>query len=216
MEIPLPFSKISLAFGNPISIPAKLSPDQVLIWAATLFKAMIRLDKKAEYIIHIDINLRDKDTFKFAVIGNIRNSMRIFERRIAPPIKNSDDFMVSLGNSVYDGSEGKYRLLYRGFKKLDIPYILTVGHNEIENFGAERFYRHFGPFMFSFSLKNTYFIFLDSTGQTSWKWVMRWLREELIVAEKYHYKSVFLNHSLSFLPDIDPDETKYVLSESQG
>jgi 1,2-diacylglycerol 3-alpha-glucosyltransferase len=167
----------------------------------------------AENIDRIETRLRNKSSYRFAVVGNIRNSMRIFEKRIAPMIKDSGaDFMISVGNAVYDGAEGKYRLLYRGLKKLDIPYLLSAGHNEMEDFGAEKFYRHFGPYFFSFNLKNAYFIFLDSTGQTSWKWQMRWLKKELAEARQYPYRFVFLNRSLFSMPGFDPDRKHYVLA----
>jgi hypothetical protein len=169
----------------------------------------------ADHINQIESRLRDKDTFSFAVVGNVKNSMRIFEKRIAPLIKGtSADFVISAGNAVYDGAEDKYRLLYRGFKKLDIPYVLAAGHNEVEDFGAGKFYRHFGPLFFSFHVKNAYFIFLDSTGETSWKWQLRWLQQELMMAGKYPYRFVVLGHSLFSLPGVDPDETKYVLEEN--
>jgi 1,2-diacylglycerol 3-alpha-glucosyltransferase len=169
----------------------------------------------ADNIDKIETRLRGKTRYRFAVVGNIRNSMRIFERRIAPLIHDSGaDFMVSLGNAVYDGAEGKYRLLYRGLKKLEIPFVVAVGHNEIEDFGAEKFYRHFGPYFFSFHLENAFLIFLDSTGQTSWNWQTRWLKDELTAAEQYPYRFVFLNHSLFSLPDFDPDEPHYVLEEN--
>lgn len=171
----------------------------------------------ADHIDQIESRLRGKDTFSFAVVGNVKNSMRIFERRIAPLIKGKGaGFMISAGNAVYDGTEDKYRLLYRGFKKLSIPYVLAVGHNEVEDFGAGKFYRHFGPLFFSFHLKNAYFIFLDSTGETSWKWQLRWLKQELIIAGKYPYRFVVLGHSLFPLAGFDPDDTKYILEENRS
>jgi len=166
-------------------------------------------------IERIESSLSGRTTFRFAVVGNIRNSMRIFERRIIPMISSSGaDFVISLGNAVYDGAEGKYRLLYRGLKKLNIPYVLSTGHNEFEDFGPEKFYHHFGPYFFSFRLEDSYFIFLDSTGQTSWKWQMRWLKQELTMAQQFTYRFVFLSHSLFSLPDFDPDDTHYVLNET--
>lgn len=169
----------------------------------------------AEHIDRITTRLHHSNHFEFAVIGNIKNSMRIFERRIAPLIKeNKADFMISVGNAVYDGAEGKYRLLYRGLSKLDIPYVLAVGHNEAEDFGEGKFYRHFGPYFFSFHLENAHFIFLDSTGKTSWKSQLRWLRQELITAEKYPYRFVFMGSSLFSLPDFDQGESRYITDKS--
>lgn len=170
----------------------------------------------ADHIDQIESSLRGKDTFSFAVVGNVKNSMRIFERRIAPLIKDKGaDFIVSVGNVVYDGSEGKYRLLYRGFRKFGIPYVLAVGRNEVGNLGGRRFYRHFGPFFFSFQVADSYFIFLDSTGQTSWKWQERWLKQELALARKYPHRFVVLNSCLFSLPGSDPDDPKYVMEDSR-
>ena len=167
-----------------------------------------------EHIEQIEARLHNRDSYTFAVVGNIRNSMRIFERRIAPLIKDQGiDFMISAGNAVYDGSEDKYRLLYRGLKKSGIPYVLAVGHNEVEDFGAGKFYQHFGPYFFSFHLEQASFIFLDSTGQTSWQWQLRWLQQELALARKRPYRFVILGHSLISLPDFDPEEKHYVLDE---
>ncbi|MCD6404953.1 MAG: glycosyltransferase [Planctomycetes bacterium] len=168
----------------------------------------------ASHVDQIETGVHGKTTYRFAVIGNIRNSMQIFEKRIGPLIKDNDvDFMISVGNAVYDGTESKYRLLYRGLKKMGVPYVMAAGHNEVEDFGAGKFYRHFGPYFFSFHLENAYFIFLDSSGQTSWKWQLRWLRQELADADSYPYRFVFLNHSLFSLPGFDPNDTHYVLEE---
>ncbi len=66
----------------------------------------------SEHIEQIEKYLHGRETYSFAVIGNIRNSMRIFEQRIAPLLRNQGvDFMISTGNAVYDGTEDKYRLL---------------------------------------------------------------------------------------------------------
>lgn len=168
----------------------------------------------ADHIDRIEAALEGRDSYKFAVVGNIRNSMRIFEQRISPLIKSNDiDFMISAGNAVYDGAESKYRLLHRSLEKMDIPYILASGHNEVEDFGAERFYQHFGPYFFSFHLKNAYFVFLDSTGQTSWKWQLPWLRQELMTAAQYQHRFVVLSHSLFPSENLDLHDTEYVLEE---
>lgn len=178
-----------------------------LIFAETDYQAL-----NAKHIELIDTRLKAKEPYSFAVIGNISNSMKNFEDRIVPQLdKNNIDFIISAGNSVYDGAEGKYRLLYRGLKKLHIPYILAAGHNEIEDFGAGRFYRHFGPYFFSFQLQNSYFIFLDSSGRTSWEWQLRWLKQELINADKYRHCFVFSHASFVPITDSNRDDTPYLL-----
>lgn len=171
----------------------------------------------ADNIDEITTRFDKKEEFNFAVVGNIRNTMWIFEQRISPMLRQSGaDFMISVGNAVADGAEDKYRLLYRGLKKLGLPYVLAPGPNEIEDFGADRFYRHFGPYFFSFHLANAYFIFLDSTGKTAWKSQLRWLRQELIQAETLRYRFVFLSHSLFALKDADPEDGDYVLEKKRS
>lgn len=180
-----------------------------LIFAETDYLAL-----NAEHLEQIDTRLQVKKSFSFAVIGNINNSMKNFEERITPQFyKNDIDFMISAGNSVFDGAESKYRLLYRGLRKLQIPYVLAAGHNEFEDFGSGRFYRHFGPYFFSFQLQNSYFIFLDSSGITSWKWQLRWLKQELKNADKYPHCFVFTHASLVPIADFDRDDIPYLLSK---
>ncbi|HDY75951.1 MAG TPA: glycosyltransferase [Candidatus Marinimicrobia bacterium] len=169
----------------------------------------------ADHIKQIKERLKGEDSFRFAVVGNIRNSMKIFNERILPLIRDNDiDFIISAGNAVFDGEEDKYWLLYRGMKKLGIPYVLTNGVNEVEDFGATKFYQHYGPYFFSFQLKTAYFIFLDSSGNTSWKWQMQWLRKELIQAENYPHRFVILCHTLTPIPGFDADDSDYLLEKS--
>lgn len=52
--------------------------------------------------------LDQSDHFSFAVVGNINNSVGMFENRILPAINSSGaDFLVSAGNAVIDGGEDK-------------------------------------------------------------------------------------------------------------
>lgn len=137
-------------------------------------------------------------TLTFAVMGNIKNSIEIFDRKIVEKL-NSDselDFMVATGNSVLDGSEDKYRMLYRSLKKIGMPCVLAVGQREVSDNGHARFYRHFGPYYFSFAKGDSYFIFLDTTGRTSSEWQNDWLTEELEEASAYKYRFVFMDRQL--------------------
>lgn len=134
--------------------------------------------------------------YQFAVIGNIQNSMRLLEQKIAPLMsEKGSDFMVSVGNGVFNGAEGKYRLLYRGLKTLPIPYLITVGPNEIEDFGTSRFYNHFGPLFYTFVAGQDQFIFLDSTGATQWKWQIPWLKQTLSAQPNARYRFVFMSRA---------------------
>lgn len=134
----------------------------------------------ADQVERIEARLAGRDSYRFAVVGNINNSVGIFERKIIPMLNRSGvDFVVSAGNAVNSGGEDKYRALHRTLSRLDIPYLLTFGENEHSRLGSFRFYDHYGPYLFSFAAGDDYFVFLDSTGKTDYQWQQRWLEEEL-------------------------------------
>lgn len=136
---------------------------------------------------HIQSLLEGRERFTFAVVGNINNSVGIFERKIVPMLNTSGvDFIISAGNAVSSGGEDKYRALSGTLSRLNMPWLIAFGENEAENFGDRRYYEHFGPFFFSFAAGNSRFIFLDTTGTTDFAWQVHWLREELATADSEH------------------------------
>lgn len=150
----------------------------------------------APQVERIEAILDGESHFRFAVVGNINNSVGIFERKIIPMLNRSGvDFVVSAGNAVSSGSEDKYRAIYRTLARLQVPYLLTFGENEHSRLGSFRFYDHFGPYLFSFAAGNSRFIFLDSTGKTDFQWQLRWLEEDLLVNTAEHV-FVFSGHPL--------------------
>ena len=149
---------------------------------------------------------------RFAVVGNINNSVGIFERRFIPTLNQAGvDFLVSSGNAVSGGGEDKYRALYGTLSHLDIPYLLTFGPHEYEDFGSFRFYDHFGPHFYSVRAGNTRLIFLDSTGKTPWRWQMRWLRD-LLAHDTSNAHILFIGHPLlqPETPALFDDEDDYL------
>ncbi|MGF2688534.1 glycosyltransferase [Marinobacter sp. DUT-3] len=153
-----------------------------------------------EQVERIHRDVREGAPFSFAVVGNINNSIGIFEDRIIPELNRSGiDFMVSAGNAVSGGGEDKYRALYGSLNHLTIPYLLTFGAHEYEEFGSFRFYDHFGPHFYSILAGNSRLIFLDSTGKTSWQWQMRWLND-LLSQDTSATRILFVGH-----PPVEPD-----------
>ena len=154
-----------------------------------------------EQVERIDRLVKPGKPFSFAVVGNINNSVGIFENRIIPELNSSGiDFMVSAGNAVSGGGEDKYRALYGSLSHLDIPYLLTFGPNEYEEFGSFRFYNHFGPHFFSIQINESRLIFLDSTGKTPWRWQIRWL-DDLLSRDNSKARILFIGN-----PPLEPDE----------
>lgn len=151
---------------------------------------------QSPHVEQIQRLLQDRQQFRFAVVGNINNSIGIFENKIIPMLNAAGvDFVVSAGNAVSGGGEDKYRALDGTLGHLDMPYLLTFGENEASNFGSFRFYERYGPYFFNFRAGNSLFVFLDSTGETSHSWQLRWLEEELAASEADH-TFIFIGHPL--------------------
>ncbi|WP_404364586.1 glycosyltransferase [Marinobacter sp.] len=162
-----------------------------LNFSQTDFKAV-----HTDQVEQLHQQLDDRESFSFAVVGNINNSVGFFERKMIPRLNESDiDFLVSAGNAVSGGGEDKYRAIYGTLSHLDMPYLLTFGQHEYEDFGSFRFYEHFGPHFFSVRIDNSRLIFLDSTGKTPWKWQLRWLKDLLQQSDARHL-FMFTGHPL--------------------
>ncbi|QSP94867.1 glycosyltransferase [Marinobacter salinisoli] len=147
-----------------------------------------------EQLDRIQQRVADKEAFRFAVVGNINNSIGIFEKRMVPVLNESGvDFLISAGNAVSGGGADKYRALLGSLSHLDIPYLLTFGPHEYEEFGSFRFYEHFGPHFFSARVGNSRLIFLDSTGKTSWRWQLRWL-DDVLARDNSNSRILFVGH----------------------
>lgn len=150
----------------------------------------------ARQLERIDERVASAQPLAFAVVGNINNSVGVFENHIVPEINASEAaFMVSAGNAVISGGEDKYQALYGTLGRLSIPWLLTFGDHEHRGFGSYRFYEHFGPHYFSFRIGASRLIFLDSTGKTAWQWQMRWF-EDLLENDDSEHRIVFIGHPL--------------------
>ena len=151
----------------------------------------------------------EAESYSFAVVGNIENSIAIFDNRILEKINQKNaDFIVSTGNNLRDGDESKYRVFYRTLEKLNIPFLTAIGSREIKDDGNENFYKYFGPFYYSFQINNSYFIFLDTTENTNLNWQKQWLQSELQQAQNFEKKFVIMNKAPLKI------DTEYLLDDS--
>lgn len=131
--------------------------------------------------------LAGRNPYRFAVVGNINNSVNVFQDEIIPRLNQSDiDFMVSAGNAVSGGQQESYKAISQSLEQLSVPYVLTYGAHEDSDFGSYLFYEYFGPHFYSFVAGNSHFIFLDGTGKSSTAWQLDWLERELAASEAQH------------------------------
>ena len=136
-----------------------------------------------------------KEDYSFVVFGSVESSISVFQKKIIGQINGDGgiDFAVSTGDAVLDGAEDKYQILHKSLEKLKIPTIVGVGTREISDGGDIRFYRHFGPYYFSYTYGGSYFIFIDTTGLTAIEVQKDWLSDELNNAKGYRHIFVFMN-----------------------
>lgn len=147
-----------------------------------------------ENIKAIEEATKDKKQISFIVVGDIENSIGIFDKTMVDNINtHHPDFVISAGNAVADGAEDKYRILYKSLKKIHAPTVLCIGENEVSDSGKTRFYDHFGPYYFSFATGNSCFIFLDTTENTPDLWQRDWIEKTLEKAQAYQYRFVVMN-----------------------
>jgi glycosyltransferase involved in cell wall biosynthesis len=154
----------------------------------------------------------------FAIIGNIKNSIIIFEKKIIPLLNSQKvDFVISLGNAVANNGEDKYRLLYRSLKFLKSPFINVVGVNECSNGSLTNYYKHFGPLFFSFMKNDKAFIFLDNTGITPFLYIKKWVSEELMKYQHCKNIFVFMNRPIYLPKDVHyfGDLEEYVVNDGK-
>lgn len=154
-----------------------------------------------EQIAALQERLSGRDTYRFAVVGNIKNSVGLFERQIVPMLNEADvQLVVSAGNAVSGNSEDKYRALRESLARLEMPYLLTFGENESGPLGHFRFYEHFGPYFYAVEAADSLFLFLDTTGHSPLTWQLRWLERQLARTTAQH-TFIFMGH-----PPLQPDD----------
>ncbi|MDZ7851091.1 MAG: glycosyltransferase [Halomonas sp.] len=165
----------------------------LLLLGLVLYQGYLLLRDPAQESVHaaqvqeIHQRLEGRSDFRFAVVGNVNNSIRLFGEEIVPRLNAEGyDFVASAGNAVSGGQEESYRTVHRLLAGLEMPYLLTFGDNEESDFGSFRFYEQFGPHFFSFVVDDAHFLFLDGTGKSSFSWQLDWLERELTASTAAH------------------------------
>jgi Icc-related predicted phosphoesterase len=149
--------------------------------------------------------------FSFAVMGDNKNSFKIFSKIL----KNIDNdhyiFAIDVGDLVFDGEKEKYRIFYNMIKHEKTPFLVAVGNHDIREGGAENYFDVFGKFYYSFDYGNSLFIILDDANEKRIDAVqMKWLEEQL--QKSYQHKFVFLH-----VPPFDPrPKLNHSLSDKQN
>lgn len=153
-------------------------------------------DYNSNSILRIKNKIDYSSSYSFILVGEVRNSIDIFDRRLIPLIHDAEaDFVVFLGDSLIDGRDDKYGIFYRTLQKLNKPALVTIGDTEVSDGGEENFFKHLGPNTFFFITESSEFIFMDTTGKTSEKGQVSWLNDLLTGTRPMEHRFVFMNRS---------------------
>jgi len=151
------------------------------------------------------------DNFSFAIMGDNKNSFKIFSKILKDIDNDHYNFAIDVGDLVFGGEKEKYRTFYNMIKNEKTPFLVAVGNHDIRESGAENYFDIFGKFYYSFNFGNSLFIILDDANEERIDAVqMKWLEEQL--QRNYQHKFVFLH-----VPPFDPrPETDHSLSNRQN
>ena len=174
----------------------------VLISIVKLF--LIDNSKLPHDLIAVNVNKITqikKNDYRFAVMGDNKNSIKTYQSMIS--MINDDPsilFTINTGDMVFDGATQKYLFFLNQLKQFKNPSIVVPGNHDVADDGVENYKRIFGPFYYSFNLKDSYFIALDDSNENRIdKWQMQWLAKELQRSKGYKNVFVFMH-----VPPYDP------------
>jgi hypothetical protein len=138
------------------------------------------------------------DNFSFAVMGDNKNSFKVFGKILRNVDNNRYVFAIDIGDLVYDSAKEKYRIFYNMIKGEKTPFFVVVGNHDIADGGAGNYFDIFGKLYYSFGYGNSLFIVLDDSNEKRVDAVqMKWLEEQL--KENYRHKFIFMH-----VPPFDP------------
>jgi len=143
-----------------------------------------------------EINVADPNNFSFAVFGDNRNSISVFENLLKLIDHDPDiSFAINLGDMVYSGAKERYRCFLQQVRdNLAIPLLTAMGNHELRGKGRILYHDIFGPFYYSFQIGKNYFIVLDDVNQEGLDVQQRqWLEKELKKSRKYDVRIVFMH-----------------------
>lgn len=148
--------------------------------------------------------------FCFAVMGDNKNGFSTFNNIIDDVNNKKPLFAIDVGDLVYDGEKGKYRIFYDTILKSEVPFLVGIGNHDITEGGRANYFDIFGNFYYSFSYNNSLFIVLDNANQVNIDpQQMKFLDDEL--KKNFENKFVFMH-----VPPFDPREYVKIFGFNQS
>lgn len=148
-------------------------------------------DWNAKSLQRID---RSRTSFSFAVFGDTHNSVSVFGDLIKKVNADRTSFAIDNGDLVENGDIVKFGLFVNEARHLRKPLLTNIGNHELYMNGRGLYYDIFGPFYYSFTVGQAYFIVVDdanSIGPDPWQ--KAWLTSQLQKSQAFKYRFVFMH-----------------------
>ena len=152
-----------------------------------------------------------RKSFSFAVFGDNKNSISVFNKLIKDINDDNVSFAIETGDlidNMFDG-ESEYRTYVQQIKQFKKPLLVIPGNHETEGSSGE-YSRLFGRLYYSFPFGDAYFIGLDGSHEEGLgPQQFAWLKKELKQSRNYKYRFVFMH-----IPLYDPEAGEYQIGHS--
>jgi len=149
--------------------------------------------------------------FSFAVYGDNKNSITVFNEIIDKINQDDVDFSIETGDlidNMIDG-ESEYKTYVQQIKRSTKPLMVIPGNHETAG-SSSAYGRLFGDLYYSFAYKNAYFIALNGSHEDGpGPQQFDWLKDQLEKSQSYAYRFVFMH-----IPLYDPEAGEYQLGHS--
>jgi hypothetical protein len=184
---------VALAFCAAVKIDAELSSPHTGGWN---YRHLQDLD-------------RDREEFSFAFFGDTKNSP-VFHTLIDAVNRDDVLFAFDNGDMVNYGGREQFAQLEDEADRLEQPLLTGIGNHELLDQGRINYYDILGPFYYSFTVGNSYFMVLDDADKQGLDPAqMEWLRGELDKSQAYKYRFVIMH-----VPLYDPRSSGYMLGHA--
>ncbi len=134
-----------------------------------------------------------QDNFTFIVMGDNKNA-KMFDSIIDETNRENVSFLIDVGDLVIKGERAYYELFLEQAERSNKPLLTAIGNHELYDKGRADYYDIFGPFYYSFTVGDAYFIVLDDANEQGLdKWQMQWMIGELQKSQNYSLRFVFMH-----------------------
>jgi hypothetical protein len=148
-------------------------------------------DWNAKSLKRID---RSRTSFSFAVFGDNQNSVSVFGNLINKVNADSTSFAIDNGDLVASGDIVKFRFFINQARRLRKPLLTNIGNHELYSNGRGLYYDIMGPYYYSFTVGQAYFIVVDDANTVGLDpWQKAWLTSQLQKSQAFKYRFVFMH-----------------------